>query len=101
MELTLKEIRNQGTGAAFDGQYFSLNAPNVLAKIMIERATGTTATAKETAGLLEWLLCTWDPAHRLELVANDIRVDRLGLDVELASVPWYAQIPKDISAMYA
>ncbi len=68
---------------------------------MIERDKGTTVTASETAGLLEWLLCTWDPAHRSELVANEIRADRLGLDVELASVPWYAQIPKDISAMYA
>ena len=87
LELTPKEIRNQCTGAAFDGQYFSLNAPNVLAKIMIERATGTTTTARETVGLLEWLLCTWDPTHRLERVANEIRVDRLGLDVELASVP--------------
>ena len=36
-----------------------------------------------------------------ELVANDIRVDKLGLDVELMYVPWYAQTPKDISAMYA
>ena len=39
LELTPKEIRNQCTGAAFDGQHFSLNALNVLAKIMIERAT--------------------------------------------------------------
>jgi len=31
----------------------------------------------------------------------DIRVDKLGVDVELMSVPWYAQIPKDIAAMYA
>ena len=36
----------------------------------------------------------------MELVANDIRIDKLGADVELMSVPWYAQIPKDISAMY-
>jgi len=49
----------------------------------------------------ELLLCTWDPAHRLQLVANDIRVDKLGVDVELMFVPCYAQIPKDIAAMYA
>ncbi len=47
------------------------------------------------------MLCTWDPAHRLEIVAKDIRLDRLGINVELASVPWYAQTPKDISAIYA
>ncbi len=34
-------------------------------------------------------------------MANDIRVDKLGVDVELMSIPWYAQIPKDIAAMYA
>jgi len=61
----------------------------------------TTTTARETTRVLEWLLCTWDPAHRLELVANDIRVDRHGVDVEVMSVPWYAQTPKDISAIYA
>jgi hypothetical protein len=99
--LTPQEIRQQYTRAAFDGQYFSLNAPEVLAKMTVERAKGTTATAREKAGLLEWLLCTWDPAHRLELVTNDIRVDRNGVDVELMSVPWYAQTPKDVFAMYA
>ena len=99
--LTAEDIRNQCTGSAFDGQYFSLNAHEALAKIMIERAKGTTTTTRETQDLLEWLLCTWDPAHRLELVTNNIRVDRHGVDVKLMSVPWYAQIPKDISAMYA
>jgi len=68
---------------------------------MIERAKGTKATAREETRLLEWLLCTRDPAHRLELVANNIRVDRLGVDVELMSVPWCALTPKDISTMYA
>ena len=47
------------------------------------------------------MLCTWDSAHKLELVVNDIRVDKLGLDVEPMSVLWYARIPKDIFAMYA
>ena len=37
----------------------------------------------------------------MELVANDIRVDREGVDVELMAVPWYAQTPKDIAVMYA
>ena len=37
----------------------------------------------------------------MELVTNDIRVDRHGVDVEAISVPWYAQIPKDMFAMYA
>ena len=32
---------------------------------------------------------------------NDINIDGLGVDVELMSVPWYAQGTQDISAMYA
>ena len=68
---------------------------------MIELAEGTTTTASETNIVREWLLCTWDPAYRLELVANDTRVDRLGVDVELMSAPWYAETSKNISAMYA
>jgi hypothetical protein len=99
--LTPQEIRQQCTGVAFDGQYFSLIAPEVLARMMIERDKGTTTTARETTRVIEWLLCTWDLAHRLELVANDIRVDRHNVDVDLMSVPWYAQTPKNISAMYA
>ncbi len=50
---------------------------------------------------LEWLLCTWDPVHSMELVANDIRVDLEGVDVELMAVSWYSQTLKDIAAMYA
>ena len=69
--------------------------------MMVEKAKGAAATGDEVNNFLEWLLCTWDPAHRMELVANDIRVDREGVNVELLSVPWYSQIPKDISAMHA
>jgi hypothetical protein len=68
---------------------------------MTKRAKGTIATARGKTQLFGCLLCTCDPAHRLELVANDTRVDFLGVDVKLIFVPWYAQIPKDISAMYA
>jgi hypothetical protein len=46
--LTPKQIRQQCTKVAFDGQYFSLNAPEALARMMIERAKGTPATARET-----------------------------------------------------
>ena len=69
--------------------------------MVIENAEGAATIAAEVNNFVEWLLCTWDPAHRMELVANDIRVDREGLDVELMAVPWYSQTPKDIAAMYA
>jgi hypothetical protein len=50
---------------------------------------------------MEWIICTSKRAHRLELVAKDIRLDRLGVDVKFISVPWYAQTPEDIVAIYA
>ena len=88
--LTPAEIREKCTGAAFDGAYFHLNSPNHLDKCIVEKAKGSPATRADIRNLTEWLLCTWDLAHRLELVTNDIRVDKLGVDVELLYVPWYA-----------
>ena len=32
---------------------------------------------------------------------GDIRVKKLGVDVELMAAPWYDQTPKDMSTMYA
>jgi hypothetical protein len=101
LRLSPEEIRQQCTGAAFDGQYFSLKCPEHLARRMVEQTKGGQATRQEIQDSAKWMLCTWDPAHKLELVVNDIRVDNLDLDVGLMSVPLYAQIPKDISAMYA
>ncbi len=69
--------------------------------MVVEKAKGAATTGAEVNSFVEWLLCTWNPAHRMELVANDIRVDREGVDVELMIVPWYSQTPKDIAAMYA
>jgi len=69
--------------------------------MVVEKAKGAATTGDEVNSFLEWLLCTWDPAHRMELVTNDIRVDREGVDVELMVVLWYSQTPKDIAAMYA
>jgi hypothetical protein len=69
--------------------------------MVVEKANGSAATAAEVDSFMEWLLCTWDPAYRMELVANDIRVDREGVDVELMVVPWYSQTPRDIAVMYA
>ncbi len=101
LSLSPVEIREQCTGAAFDGAYFHLNIPDHIATRIVELAKGAPATRSEIRNLVEWLLCTWDPAHQLELVTNAIRIDKLGVNAKLMSVPWYAQIPKDISAMHA
>ena len=69
--------------------------------MVVEKEKGAAATGAEVDSFMEWLLCTWDPAHRMELGANDVRVDREGVDVELMNVPWYSQTRKDIAAMYA
>ena len=88
--LSPADIREQCTGAALDGAYFHLTSPDHVAKRMVEQAKGVPATRSEIKNLKEWLICTWDPARRLELVANDIRIDKLGVDVELMFAPWYA-----------
>ena len=101
LSLSPVEIREQCTGAAFDGAYFHLNNPDHLAKRIVEQAKGAPATRSEIRNLVEWLFCTWDRAHLLKLVANDVRIDKFGVDVELMFVPWCAHIIKDIAAVYA
>jgi hypothetical protein len=81
--------------------YFHLNNPEHLAKRIVEKAKGASTTQTEIRNLVEWFLATLDPAHRLELVAHDIRIDKHGVDFELMSVPWYAKIHKDTTAIHA
>jgi hypothetical protein len=57
---------------------------------MVEPPKGGRAMRQEIQDSAEWMLCTWDPPHMLELVVNDIRVDKLGLDMKLMFVFWYA-----------
>ena len=100
-KLGLTNIRDQCMGAAFDGQYFHLCCPEISYRMVVEKAKGSATTGADVTSFMEWLLCTRDPARRMELVANDIRVNRAGVDVEMMFVPWYLQNPKDIAAMYA
>jgi hypothetical protein len=80
-------MRNQCTGAVFDGQYFHLGCREVFSRMVVDKAKGAATTRDEVDMFMKWLVYTWDPAHRIELVANDIRVDREGVDVELTAVP--------------
>jgi hypothetical protein len=86
--------------AAFEGQYFHLGCPEVFSRIVVEKGKRVATTRDKFTSYMEWLLYTWDPTHRMELVANDIRDDRDGVDLELMSVTWYSQTPKDIATMY-
>ena len=56
--LTPAEIMAQCSGAALDGQYFSLNCPEAMAKRMIEGAKGGPASTTEVQNRKEWMLCT-------------------------------------------
>jgi hypothetical protein len=89
LRLTLTEIKAQCIGAAVDGQYFSLICHEAIAKRMTEAATVDPASATEVQSLIQWILCMWYLAHPLQLVTGDIRVDKLGVNVELMAVPWY------------
>jgi len=48
---TPAEIRAQCTGAAFDGEDFSLKCPEAIAKRMVEAATGGLASPTEVQNL--------------------------------------------------
>jgi hypothetical protein len=98
--LQISEIITR-TGAAFNGKYLHVRCPEVLLRLVVEIAKRVIANGAEVTSFMEWLLCTWYPAHRIEIVANDIRIDREGADVELMSIPWYSQATKDIADMYA
>ena len=90
LKLVPTDIKDQCTGAAFDGQYLHLRCLEVFSRMVVKKAKGAPTTGAEVNSLFEWLLCTWGPAYHMELVADDIRVDREGADVELMVVPWYS-----------
>eukprot|EP00854_Cymbomonas_tetramitiformis_P018313 gene18313-21839_t len=54
-------LKQQLTGGAFDGQYFTLGVNNEL--------------AVRVGNSSSWLMFAWDGAHKLELVLGDVRAD--------------------------
>jgi hypothetical protein len=66
---------------------FILAVLKAFSRMVVEKTKEAATTGTEVNNFVEWLLCTWDPAHRMALLANDIRVDRDGVDVELMAVP--------------
>jgi hypothetical protein len=99
---TREELRQQLSSFAADGQYFCLGCPEHLARLMLN--VSGNLSAEDTSAvvrMVEWLLCTWDPAHRMELSLKSVREDKEGVDEELNSVSWYPPIPRDISQVYS
>ena len=44
LKLSPADIREECTGAAFDGQYFHLGCPEVFTRMVVEEAKGAAAT---------------------------------------------------------
>ena len=65
IEASPADIRDLCTGAAFDGKFFHLGCPEVFSIIVVEKAKGAAATGDAVKSFVEWLLCTWDLAHRI------------------------------------
>jgi hypothetical protein len=52
------DIRDQCTGAAFDGQYFHLGCLEVFSRMVVKKAKGAATSVDEVDSFMEWLLCT-------------------------------------------
>jgi hypothetical protein len=75
LRLTRKELAQQLVGFAADGQYFANNLAEEIAKhLLLEADQNDLEVVKR---MMEWLLCTWDAAHRLELTIGDVRKDKM------------------------
>ena len=80
-------------GLAADGAYFANNTMEGVAEYFAD-------VGEDVSKILHWLLPSWDGAHRLELTLGDARKDKPGVDVELNSISWYANMSIAISEMY-
>ncbi len=76
---SLRQLRTQLTGMAFDGQYFGLDVPRALCERI-----GTS---------VEWTMPGWDGGHRTELVLGDVRKDEV--------LTWYKEIPEAINEIHS
>jgi hypothetical protein len=81
-EISAPMYKEQFTGLAFDGQYFSLGVPEWICNMKLVD--------------IQWILPGWDGAHRLELALGDLRKDAEA-SVALPTVAWYAELATTIS----
>lgn len=97
------QLRQQMTSFAADGQYFALAIAQHIAHLLLkdEHGDGPAFISEEVEYAMQWLLCTWDPAHRLELVLKDVRKDVLSVHEELPELKWYGEIAMDVNEIYS
>ena len=79
-----EELPQRCAGFCFDGQYLCEDVPGALCSLLG----------------LKFIFHTffWDKAHLLELVINDVRLDKTGL-VTLQSVDWYAPLSETVALL--
>jgi hypothetical protein len=75
LRFTREELAQQLVGFAADGQYFANNGSEEIAKQLLPEVERNDHAAVQR--MMEWLLCTWDAAHRLELTIGDVRKDKM------------------------
>ena len=91
--LTPDKALQQFVGFAADGQYFKNN----VVEHMVEAFKKEDVDVQD---MVEWIMPSWDPAHRLELVIGDARKDAEGVGVALPTIKWYSLISIAISDIY-
>ena len=109
LELTLKQalgfasandLVQHFVGFAADGQYIQNNFGREMAEWIL-RERGLSIDQESIDLLVQWILCTWDGAHRLELGINDVRKDKDGVGEQLNEVEWYKHVSGVISDIYS
>ena len=77
-----EELQQRIAGFSFDGQYLCEGVQGELCKLL--------------ALSLSWHLVQWDAAHLIELVLNDVRLDKIGTET-MFSVEWYGPLSELIA----
>ena len=91
--LTPDKALQQFVGFAADGQYFNNNVVEHMVQSFKKQDV-------DVQDMVEWIMPSWDPAHRLELVIGDARKDAEGVGVALPTIGWYSLISVAISDIY-
>ena len=91
--LTPNKALQQFVGFAADGQYFNNNVVEHMVQSFKKQDV-------DVQDMVEWIMPSWDPAHRLELVIGDARKDAEGVGVALPTIGWYSLISVAISDIY-
>ena len=83
-------LRHDLLGFAADGQYFAVNTVEHIGGSLCGKSPedmNEDHCDDDVLKMMQWMLCTWDGAHMLELALSDVRQDKQGVGVKLHEVP--------------